>query len=37
MAGEIRDARALGMGFKADDDVDSVVRAYIADEGIRPG
>ncbi|MSP98629.1 MAG: SDR family oxidoreductase [Betaproteobacteria bacterium] len=27
--------RALGMGFKADPDIDSVVRAYIADEGIK--
>jgi D-erythronate 2-dehydrogenase len=26
--------RALGMGFKADPDLDSVIRAYIADEGI---
>jgi len=30
-----RTPRALGMGFKADPDVDTVIRDYIADEGIR--
>ena len=29
--------RALGIGFKADPDVDSVIRAYIAEEGIEVG
>jgi len=28
--------RALAMGFKPDPDVDTVIRDYIADEGIRP-
>ncbi|NBS58197.1 MAG: SDR family oxidoreductase [Betaproteobacteria bacterium] len=28
--------RALAMGFKPDADLDSVIRAYIADEGIKP-
>jgi len=32
---KFRTPRALGMGFKADTDVDSVIRAYIAEEGIR--
>ena len=30
-----RTPRALAMGFKADKDVESIIRAYIADEGIR--
>ncbi len=30
-----RTPRALAMGFKADPDVDSVIRAYMADEGIK--
>jgi hypothetical protein len=30
-----RTPRALAMGFKADADVESIIRAYIADEGIR--
>jgi nucleoside-diphosphate-sugar epimerase len=30
-----RTPRALGMGFKADPDVDAVIRDYIADEGIK--
>ena len=29
--------RALGIGFKADPDVDSAIRAYIAEEGIEVG
>lgn len=32
-----RTPRALAMGFKPDADVDSVIRDYIADEGIKPG
>ena len=28
--------RALAMGFKPDPDVDSVIRDYLADEGIKP-
>ncbi len=32
---KFRTPRALGMGFKADPDVDSVIRAYIAEEGIK--
>ncbi len=32
---KFRTPRALGMGFKADRDVDSVIRAYIAEEGIK--
>ena len=28
--------RALAMGFKADPDVDTVIRDYVADEGVRP-
>ena len=32
---KFRTARALGMGFKADPDVESVIRAYIAEEGIK--
>jgi nucleoside-diphosphate-sugar epimerase len=28
-------ARALAMGFKPDPDIDTVIRDYIADEGIR--
>jgi D-erythronate 2-dehydrogenase len=28
--------RALAMGFRADPDVESVIRDYIADEGIKP-
>ena len=31
-----RTPRALGMGFKADADIESVIRAYVADEGIKP-
>jgi nucleoside-diphosphate-sugar epimerase len=31
-----RTPRALAMGFKPDADVDSVIRDYIADEGIKP-
>jgi nucleoside-diphosphate-sugar epimerase len=31
-----RTPRALSMGFEPDADVDSVIRAYIADEGIKP-
>ena len=30
-----RTQRALAMGFKADPDIDSVVHAYLADEGIK--
>ena len=30
-----RTPRSLAMGFKPDPDVDSVIRAYIADEGIK--
>jgi len=30
-----RTPRALGMGFKPDPDIDSMVRAYIADEGVK--
>jgi nucleoside-diphosphate-sugar epimerase len=30
-----RTPRALGMGFKADPDVDAVIRDYIADEGVK--
>lgn len=30
-----RTPRALALGFRPDEDIDSVVRAYIADEGIR--
>ncbi len=32
---KFRTPRALGMGFKADADVESVIRAYVADEGIK--
>ena len=32
---KFRTPRALALGFKADPDVDSVIRAYIADEGIK--
>ena len=32
---KFRTPRALAMGFKADPDVDSVIRAYIAEEGLR--
>ncbi len=32
---KFRTPRALAMGFKADPDVDSVIRAYIAEEGIK--
>lgn len=32
---KFRTPRALAMGFRPDADVDSVIRAYIADEGIR--
>ena len=28
-------ARALAMGFKPDPDIDTVIRDYVADEGIR--
>ncbi len=34
---KFRTPRALAMGFKADPDIESVIRAYIADEGIKPG
>jgi nucleoside-diphosphate-sugar epimerase len=34
---KFRTPRALAMGFKADPDVDSVIRAYVADEGIKLG
>jgi len=27
--------RALAMGFKPDPDIDTVIRDYIADEGVR--
>jgi len=30
-----RTPRALAMGFKPDADVESVIRAYIADENIK--
>jgi len=30
-----RTPRALSMGFKADTDVEGIIRAYIADEGIK--
>jgi hypothetical protein len=30
-----RTPRALAMGFKPDDDVDGVIRDYIADENIK--
>jgi D-erythronate 2-dehydrogenase len=30
-----RTPRALAMGFRADADVESIIRAYVADEGIR--
>ena len=33
---KFRTPRALSMGFKPDVDLDSVIRAYIADEGIKP-
>jgi nucleoside-diphosphate-sugar epimerase len=33
---KFRTPRALAMGFKPDADLDSVIRAYIADEGIKP-
>ena len=32
---KFRTPRALALGFKADPDLDSVIRAYIAEEGIR--
>ena len=32
-----RTPRALGMGFKADADVETIIRNYIADENIRAG
>ena len=32
-----RTPRALGMGFKPDPDVETLIRDYIADEGIEPG
>ncbi len=32
-----RTPRALEMGFRADPDVETVIRDYIADEGIKPG
>jgi nucleoside-diphosphate-sugar epimerase len=31
-----RTPRALAMGFKADPDVDSVIRAYLAEENVKP-
>ena len=33
---KFRTPRALAMGFKPDVDLDSVIRAYMADEGIKP-
>jgi nucleoside-diphosphate-sugar epimerase len=30
-----RTPRALAMGFRPDDDIESVIRGYAADEGIR--
>lgn len=33
---KFRTPRALAMGFKPDVDLDSVIRAYISDEGIKP-
>ena len=30
-----RTPRALAMGFKPDEDIESVIRSYTADEGIR--
>jgi len=33
---KFRTPRALGMGFKADPGVDSVIRAYLAEENIKP-
>jgi len=30
-----RTPRALSMGFKADPDVDTIIRSYLEDEGIR--
>ena len=32
---QFRTPRALTLGFRPDEDIDSVIRAYIADEGIR--
>jgi hypothetical protein len=32
---QFRTPRALALGFRPDEDIDSVIRAYIADEGIR--
>jgi nucleoside-diphosphate-sugar epimerase len=32
-----RTPRALELGFRADPDVDTVIRDYIADEGLKPG
>ncbi|MBS0335284.1 MAG: SDR family oxidoreductase [Proteobacteria bacterium] len=32
---KFRTPRALAMGFKPDPDIDSVIRAYIADEGVK--
>jgi len=32
---QFRTPRALALGFRPDEDIDSVVRAYLADEGIR--
>ncbi len=32
---KFRTPRALGMGFKSDPDIDSVIRAYVADEGVK--
>ena len=29
--------RALALGFRADPDIETVIRDYIADEGVRPG
>jgi nucleoside-diphosphate-sugar epimerase len=34
--GRFETPRALGMGFHADPDVETVIRDYIADEGIKP-
>jgi hypothetical protein len=32
---KFRTPRALAMGFKPDEDVESVIRSHAADEGIR--
>jgi len=35
-SGRFETPRALGMGFHADPDVETVIRDYLADEGIKP-